>query len=290
MFDDLLLHTRTRTQLEAFVKKPGHGVVLQGPLGSGKEYTAQHLAASLVGLSTPEELARYPYASIINPETPTITIDEIRAAQNLMVLKVPRGKTDIRRIIIVIDAGRMRSEAQNAFLKTLEEPPADTCIILTASGEKLLPTITSRTRSIAILPVSKSQATAYYASRGVPSIQLARQFSLSQGQAGLLSALVNDDAHALSGWVQTAKEVLTEPAGRRLLRTEALSKDKTAIRLLLDALNRIAHSALIQAASQNKQPAVDRWMRTQANVQKTVAALQYNASTKLLLDDLFLNL
>jgi DNA polymerase-3 subunit delta' len=259
-------------------------------MGSGKETTALYLAAALLGLTDSSELAKYPYVSILNPSTPAITIDEVRAAQNLLVLKVPAGKTAIRRIIIVIDAERMRSEAQNAFLKTLEEPPLDTCIILTASSEKLLPTITSRIQKINILPVSETQAQDFYIKRGIPSQTLRKNYALSQGHAGLLSALLRAEDHILGTWVQTAKEILSETPASRVLRVEALSKNKDEIRLLLDALGRISHSALLQSASQNKQQAITRWLRTQQAVQDSITALSFNASTKLVLDSLFINL
>jgi hypothetical protein len=290
MLNDLLLHPRTRAQLNNFLTNPKHALLLSGPLGSGKETTAVAVAASIIGLKDASELTKYPYYTAINPSGTSITIDEIRAAQSLLTLKVPKGQGGIRRVISVIDAGRMRSEAQNAFLKTLEEPPLDTCIILTARGESLLPTITSRAQTITILPVSSKQAAEFYGKKGIGSAELQKNYALSQGQAGLLSTLLSAEAHVLTPWVQTAKEVLAETVGRRLLRTDGLAKNKDEIRLLLDALSRIAHSALQASATQNKQAMVQRWSHTQSVIQESLRALNYNASTKLLLDNLFVNL
>jgi len=61
-----------------------------------------------------------------------------------------------RKIFIVEDADMMTRQAANAFLKTLEEPPADTVIILTTSRlSSMLPTILSRCQKIPFNPISK---------------------------------------------------------------------------------------------------------------------------------------
>jgi DNA polymerase-3 subunit delta' len=55
-----------------------------------------------------------------------------------------------RRVFLVDEAERMNEGAQNALLKTLEEPPGQTCLILvTSSAERLLPTIRSRCQRVA---------------------------------------------------------------------------------------------------------------------------------------------
>jgi hypothetical protein len=54
-----------------------------------------------------------------------------------------------RRVFVIRDAERMNDEAQNALLKTLEEPPGTACLILvTSSADRLLPTIRSRCQRI----------------------------------------------------------------------------------------------------------------------------------------------
>lgn len=63
----------------------------------------------------------------------------------------------VRKIFLVEDADQMTRQAANAFLKTLEEPPTDTVIILTTSRlNSLLPTILSRCQKIPFVPVSRS--------------------------------------------------------------------------------------------------------------------------------------
>ncbi|MBI4059299.1 hypothetical protein HY404_03615 [Candidatus Microgenomates bacterium] len=82
------------------------------------------------------------YLQTLTSET-NYGIREIRDINKSLAIQLTK-KGEFRALVIR-DAQLMTTEAQNAFLKTLEEPPSDTIIILTASqGEALLETIVSR--------------------------------------------------------------------------------------------------------------------------------------------------
>src|SRR5439155_14582105 len=80
-----------------------------------------------------------------------------------------------RKVFVVGDAERMVSQegsdqAANAFLKLLEEPPADTTLILTSSEPgALLPTIRSRSVAIRVAPLTEAEVRAFLADAVVTS-------------------------------------------------------------------------------------------------------------------------
>lgn len=94
------------------------------------------------------------------------------------------------RVAIVDDAHRMTLEAQNALLKTLEEPPAGALlIVVTSSPERLLPTVVSRCARYRFRPLRESELTRYAATaeldlQGLP-------VSIARGSPGELNAWAN---------------------------------------------------------------------------------------------------
>jgi len=94
----------------------------------------------------------HPDFLFIEPESGQIRIEEIRAIDGMLSLKPFEGKW---KIVIVDEANTMNSFAANAFLKTLEEPPGDSLIILISSNPDRLPdTIRSRCSRLNFTPLS----------------------------------------------------------------------------------------------------------------------------------------
>jgi DNA polymerase III subunit delta' len=96
----------------------------------------------------------HPDFLLIAPESGQIRIEEIRTIDDRLSLKAFEGKY---KIVIVDDADTMNQYAANAFLKTLEEPPENSLIILIASKPDRLPdTIRSRCSRINFTPLSQN--------------------------------------------------------------------------------------------------------------------------------------
>jgi DNA polymerase-3 subunit delta' len=94
----------------------------------------------------------HPDVLFISPESGQIRIEEIRAVDEILSLKAFEGRT---KVVVVDDAETMNQYAANAFLKTLEEPPSDSLIILVSSKPDRLPdTIQSRCSRINFTPLS----------------------------------------------------------------------------------------------------------------------------------------
>jgi DNA polymerase-3 subunit delta' len=289
MIKDLLFHPKTQTQIENILESPPHGLLISGKAGSGKHTSARTIAAELLG-QTIDKLQNYAYFFELNPEGDSISIDDIRSLQQFLKLKVPASQNgDIKRIIIIHGSERMRREAQNSLLKTLEEPPLDTCLMLTVNQEQLLlPTIRSRLISLELLPVSEEQASSYFSKD--PSDELTKFYALSEGHVGLLSALLHEENHPLLESVLLAKQIISEPVSRRLIRTDLLAKDKNEVKSVLDALQRVIHAALSASSKQQKSASVEKWHAMHMAVLRSINLLKHNPNMKLLLDDLFLNI
>lgn len=125
-----------------------------GPHHVGKRTTALALAQALNCAAAPGEgcgscppcrqiaEGSHPDVEVIQPDGRFIRIDQVRGVSERLGL-IPFGTG--RRVIILAQAERMNPPAANAFLKTLEEPPADTLIVLCAESAAQLPeTVASR--------------------------------------------------------------------------------------------------------------------------------------------------
>ncbi|NJD55545.1 MAG: DNA polymerase III subunit delta' [Nitrospirae bacterium] len=94
----------------------------------------------------------HPDVVLISPEERLIKTDEIRSVEEALSFRPYEGR---KKVVIVDDADTMNQQAANTFLKTLEEPPEDSLIILISSRtDRLLPTIRSRCSAIVFHPLS----------------------------------------------------------------------------------------------------------------------------------------
>ncbi len=285
---ELLLHPQSRRDIENVIQNPIQALLIIGKQGSGTDYAASHLAMELLGSTS---LQNQPYYFEIGDEGTAISIEHIRELQQFLKLRVAGAAKPVNRVVIIKKAGRMGAEAQNALLKTLEEPPAGSMLILTAhSSEELLPTIVSRVRTAPILPVSSDDAWEYFKEKGISEASFKRSYALSGGGAGLLTALIHDEDNELVNAVALAKELLAQSVSSRLLRVEELAKDKAKLSLLLDGLYRICHAGLQASALKNADKAVQQWQVREKHVLEAFSSLKRNANTKLLLDNLFMHI
>lgn len=283
---DLLVHHETLAALETAIRNKPHAIMLTGNEGSGKKYISKQLAAELLE----SELENHAYFLQIEPVGKSISIDQIRELQRFVRLKTT-GTGKIRRVVLITDAHLMTTEAQNALLKLLEEPPEDTVIILTSQGDKSLkPTIHSRVQKIHVRPISREHAIEY---AGVSSntANIEKAYNLSGGDSGLFLALLAEaDEHRLAGAIKIGKKLLMASAFERLSSVDDFSKDKDKLADLLIAMRRIASAALKQAADKGDIKLKDRWLASLGAIYEAEKQLPGNPNTKLLLTDLFLTI
>lgn len=118
------------------------------------------------------EIAADPYTTFKVSNANVIRIWQIRELNRSMALSTLQQG---RRIVIIVDAENMNTEAANAFLKTLEEPHQGVSIILTSSQpERLLQTIVSRCQELIVPPLDDASITEELLRRGECTEQEAR--------------------------------------------------------------------------------------------------------------------
>jgi DNA polymerase-3 subunit delta' len=182
-----------------------HAYLLVGPRHVGKGTLAINLAQALNcdGPEPPCGQCR-PCQRILEGKhadvTPTgldskteIGIDDIRALQHLANLPPYEGKC---KVFIIDDAEYLSTEAANALLKTLEEPPQRVVwLLLTAEEEHLLPTIISRCQRLELKPVPSEQVQEMLINSYNVDVKKAKLLTrLCHGCLGwALSAVANDD-------------------------------------------------------------------------------------------------
>ncbi len=192
-----------------------HAYLITGEKGTGKKTLAGLMAETLLCSSDGirpcgicrncmlAEKGEHPDLTVIekgNPIAPgvrkdrtTIPVEDIREMIRLCSIRSSGGN---RRAILIRDAEKMTVQAQNCLLKTLEEPPSDTYIILTTDHpESILTTITSRCRPVRTGAFEDEYILSVLEKHHVSGIRAADAVSLSGGSVGKALELASDDAY-----------------------------------------------------------------------------------------------
>jgi len=162
-FDNIIGQDFAKKYLTNSIKKNkiNHAYMFEGIDGIGKRKFSQELSKILLDI---ENIENSPDYINIYPDGNSIKIAQIRKLQTDIIVK-PHKKY---KIYIINQAESMTIEAQNALLKTLEEPPEYAIIILiTSNKEALLDTIKSRCEIIKFLPISILDLNNYLINKGI---------------------------------------------------------------------------------------------------------------------------
>jgi DNA polymerase III subunit delta' len=207
-FADLIGHQKQLAILRSALARQRlhHAYLFLGPEGVGKRTVAvacakaihcQELANDFCGSCV--NCARiadgnHPDVRTIEPlaDKKEISIQQIREIERELNYRSFTGK---RKIAIVDPATLMNSAAQNALLKTLEEPPQESLIILLAANEgMLLPTLRSRCLRLSFAPLPRQEVAAYLQSKqGTSAAEAEFLAALSMGSIGVAVALDKDE-------------------------------------------------------------------------------------------------
>lgn len=223
-----------------------HAWIFHGPAGVGKFTTAIAFAAAILDPSTSPGLSgqlapepdsavqrmvragTHPDLHIVRKELAAVSADptiRTRKQSNIPVgvldefllepaakTRVIRGESMVGKVFIIDEAELLDLRGQNALLKTLEEPPEGTVIILvTTFPDELLPTIRSRCQRVAFMPLADEDMRQWFASSGLEAAGEQRdwllRFAAGSPGAATLAAKCN-----LHGWHETLTPMLEAAA------------------------------------------------------------------------------
>jgi len=126
-----------------------HAYLISGPAGSGKREVAADLASVVNGTDAGEVFsskAREIFVAEPESKSRRILIEQVRQLEHGLQMRSGEGR---RKVAIIAEADRLQPQAANAFLKTLEEPPGNSLLLLLSALPEALPdTIVSRCISI----------------------------------------------------------------------------------------------------------------------------------------------
>jgi len=298
-------------------------LIFAGPAGVGKRMTATALAQALncerrvdypdasvldagpVGkeacgvCASCKRIARGVHADIlvIEPgDSGSIKVDQVREAIDRAAYRPFEGK---RRLVVVDEADAMIPEAQNALLKTLEEPPPSSVFVLiTSRPDVLLPTVRSRCQRLRFGPLAPADVAAVLMrDHAIDAAAAHAAAAASDGSIGRALESSGDDVNESDPRrrLDGARALVAGGADR-----DGLSRRLLALASLIRDLG-LLHSRADERALANAdlKPRLqgllrsydgDRTLRAFATVDRALWALDRNASPKIVADWLALNI
>lgn len=232
-----------------------HALLLAGPSGCGKHAFAAAFAAFWLCADPSEQgacgkcqschlLTIGSHPDFCFPQTSgkseQLRVDEIRSVVNFCTKTAQLGQ---HRLVLLQPASNMNRSAQNALLKTLEEPGAGTLLLLVADQPQLLlPTVKSRCQQQLFAPPARAEAQAWLAQQGLDAACAEAALAAAAGAPLRAQQVAQSDWFKTRGeWVQ---QLLALADGRASLASVAQQLGRYPQAELLQALAHWSHQSL----------------------------------------------
>lgn len=323
-FDDIIGQEHIKEHLRGAIvsKMASHAYIIQGEQGSGKMLIAETFARALQcenGMADPcnechsclQAISRnHPDIIILQQEKANvISVDEIRH-QIVSDVEIKPYSSEYK-IYIIPNAEKMNTAAQNALLKTLEEPPSYVVILLLCTNsEMLLETIRSRCVTLNITPLKDDQIKNYLMKKmQIPDYQASICVAFARGNLGKAKDLVNSESFNILRREATdlLKSIKREDIPTINKRIKKLGDDGVMMEDFLDYLLLWLRDVLIHKATGDTEQILFReeirlikeWAtestyegleKTLKNIALTRDRLKYNVNTEMTLELLMLGL
>lgn len=267
-----------------------HALLFSGPDMIGKKMIALDIINRIFGNSNYN-----PDVSIVSPVEGNIEIDEIRKAKQKLSLKSYYGKL---KVLIIDDSHLMRKDAQNAFLKMLEEPKGDTLIIfITPYPQMILKTIRSRMQEVKFSLVAKSDIEKYLISLGASKEKASEIALISSGQIGkAVNFFENQEKIDLfNNSIDDIISLFNSKMKKRFEYAEKFKDDKGKINAIIDIWERFLRREMLIKIFNYKGSMLNCSLQKVKEIIDELEKMKYmiensNANKKLLLENLLIKL
>jgi DNA polymerase III subunit delta' len=322
-FKEVLGHSKPIELLRRAIKgeKIAHSYLFLGNEGIGKKWTALQFAKALNCLEGGSENGDgcdhcisckkiedglHPDIMVLEPENQTLKVDQVREMQRVLAFRPYEGK---KRVCILAAADRMAPNMSNILLKTLEEPPLHTVIILIANSQRrMLPTIVSRCQLVRFTPLPIPLVSRWLSEqKGLKEEEAHLLASLSEGSPGKTLEIREEigkipreellknwvglrrlSFERMEGWVESL------PSQREDLLlfldvAQTLLRDLVVVKILEEG-SKLIHSDLwkeIQTLSSEWN--LSSLLKRMDAIHQTTVALKSNANTGLALESMMLS-
>ncbi len=292
MFDEIIGNEPIKNELKKAVyeNKVSHSYMFVGIEGIGKQIMAKNFAQSVLCTNENEKGCHqcksciefishnHPDFLYLEPDGNSIKIEQIRYLQRKIQEKPIISD---RKVYIINDADKMTTEAQNCLLKTLEEPPEYSTIILVGSNENaFLNTIKSRCMKIAFQPIESKYIKQYMEETyGMTNIS---QNMLEAFQGSIGKAILLKDKKEQYESIENMIEKLDKTDITELIKLgETLYQSKEEIMNILDYINII----LLKRAKENT-----LYANCIDIIENTKKRLNQNANYDMCIDNMIFNM
>jgi len=239
--------------------------------------------------------SNFPDLSIIEPKDRNIEIEEVRDLQNRLSLK---SYNNSLKVGIINDAHLLRKDAQNALLKTLEEPKGDTVLILiTSYPQMLLPTIRSRLEEIKFGVVSRKEIEDHLVFLGADMDKAKEIALISSGQIGKAIEFLEDE-EKMGFFNKAVKDIVSLVSAEMYKRfdfAKEFKENQDEIVSVLDVWERFMRREILLKVYGNKGSLVNYSLKKTKEVMDELQKTKYlientNVNKKLALENLLITL